>query len=234
MNKNILTSLVVFVVLLGAGAAVYYKTGGDFSALGIDNSTGPQVASSTMATSSEVRDLGNGVSVTGAGNATIEQVSATGVQRPSLTREVHYSSSLDSAVFANLKLKIASTTTGLKVMPGDGQLWLALGLYYKMAGDYKAAEEVWVYLAKVLPDSVVPHNNLGDLYQNFLHNYAKAEVEYKAVIKINPAYIDAYRNLSIMYRGQYKVGTSAAADIIAQGLKANPNNADLLQLQKQL
>ena len=80
----------------------------------------------------------------------------------------------------------------------------------------------------------IAYGDLGDLYMNFDVNYPKAEANYKAAIAIKPTVIDYYRDLYTLYTSFYKTGTSAAADIVALGLKNNPNNPDLLQLQAQL
>lgn len=228
MKRNILTSVVVFVVLCSAAALLFYKT------RGVGEAVVPVVDTQRSATTSDMVDLGGGVSVSGLGGGKIEQIPNTAPTQPSLAHTVSYSADLPTDVLSILKTNIASTTHALTLKPSDGQQWLRLGLYYKMAGDYKAAENIWVYLTKVMPTSIVPHHNLADLYQNFLHDYASAEVEYKKVIQLDPANIETYRNLFTMYSGQYRVGTSAAKDIISQGLKANPNNPDLLEMNKQL
>ena len=89
-------------------------------------------------------------------------------------------------------------------------------------------------MTKVAPTNYIAYGDLGDLYMNFDVNYPKAEANYKAAIAINPHVIDYYRDLYTLYTSFYKVGTGAAANILAQGLKANPNNPDLLQLQSQI
>ena len=106
----------------------------------------------------------------------------------------------------------------------------------KNAGDYRGAAAIWesVALSNTFV-SFIAYANLGDLYMNFIMDYPQTEVDLKQVISLKPDYIDAYRNLYMLYTAYgYKVGTSAAADILAQGLKNNPNSPDLLKLQAQL
>jgi tetratricopeptide (TPR) repeat protein len=122
----------------------------------------------------------------------------------------------------------------LKQDPSQLKLWLTLGSYRKMAGDYEGARDAWEYVAAAAPSSFVAFNNLGDLYMNFLKNYPKAELNYRKVIAVRPDYIDTYRNLYTLYHYLYKTNTTAAADILKEGLKNNPNNPDLLAIQAQM
>lgn len=191
------------------------------------STTTPQATGSTT----EV-NLGNGVTATLPAGVTITQVSS--IPTPNLNQAVAYDPSLPGDAVATLRLDIASTTAYLKNNPTDGSEWLQLAIYYKIAGDYTAAASVWTYLTQVAPASYVAFANLGDLYQNFDINYPKAEANYLQAIKLNPQDVDIYADLYNLYRYEYKVSTTSAAAIVAQGLKANPGNLELLQLQQQI
>ena len=193
----------------------------------------PNTSANAPATTTTT-DLGNGLTVTGPAGAHVTIVPDTGspVPQPNLDHQVVYSPNVSPEVVAVLKTRIAAAVTILKKDPSRGDQWLELGFDYKTAGDYNAAEAVWLYLTKVSPNSKVAFQDLGDLYENFLKNYPKAESNYLAALKIDPRNIDIYRDLYMMYKYQYKTNTTAAADILVQGLQANPNNPDLLQLQK--
>ena len=135
------------------------------------------------------------------------------------------------------------TVTGRTLQGGASQATtdqeyalLAQGQTKKNAGDYRGAATIWesVALSHTFV-SFIAYANLADLYMNFIRDYPQAEVDLNQVIALKPDYIDAYRNLYSLYTVYgYKAGTSAAADILAQGLKNNPNNQDLLNLQAQL
>ncbi len=229
MQKKTLAILVFAVFFVGGMFFVTHKRKVAFAP---KNNITP-VATSTVA-STTTTDLGNGIKVTGPAGATvaIESVDTQqGPIAPSLNHTVVYTSTLQPEAIDALKKNIASTVTELKKNSSQGVYWLQLGLDYKIAGDYKAAESVWVYITKAFPKNEVAFADLGDLYQNFLKDYPKAESNYKKAIAIKPDYIDYYRDLYTLYRYQYKTDTTAAADILAQGLSANPNNADLLTLQ---
>jgi tetratricopeptide (TPR) repeat protein len=111
--------------------------------------------------------------------------------------------------------------------------WINLGTIHKQGGDYAAAAVYWEYVASAYSGTGTPFYSLGDLYQNFLHDNAKAEANYLDAIKIQPNNINAYASLYTMYHFTLHDDTKAAA-ILTQGLKANPGNNYLLGLQAEL
>ncbi len=121
----------------------------------------------------------------------------------------------------------------LRKSPGDFDTWLELAIHYKIAGDYEGAADVWQYVVYAAPSvqRTVALSNLGDLYMNFIKDYPKAEGYYRQALAINPTVISYYRDLYTLYRYLYKIDTSAASDILTEGLAKNPGNADLLQIQ---
>ncbi len=204
--------------------------------LGINiSSQKPLVTSTTTSVTSTTTttNLGNGMQVVGPAGSKITVVTSKSVAAPNLEHSVNYSTNLSPEVVSKLAEHITSRSAALKKNPARGELWLQLGFDYKIAGDLPAAEAVWVYMTKIAPQSQVAFIDLGDLYQNFLKDYPKSEANYLAAVKLDPTNIDLYRNLYMLYKYQYKTNTTAAANILTQGLKANPNNPDLLTLQKQ-
>jgi tetratricopeptide (TPR) repeat protein len=156
------------------------------------------------------------------------------VPPPSLTGPIIISSSsLPADAQAVLRSDEQTTISQLKAAPTREDLWLQLGVDRKIGGDYAGAEVAWNYVAQTGPTTItyVAYGDLGDLYSSFDVNHPKAEADYKAAIAINPKVIDYYRELFYLY-GMDNNPTAQSA-ILAQGLKANPTNPDLLQLQKQ-
>jgi len=177
---------------------------------------------------------GKGISLTTtSGHGTITLV--TPVLPPSLTGSIYISSSLSPDVQASVRSNEEAIISQLKKDSTRVDLWLQLGVYRKMAGDYAGAAQAWTYVAHAAPSTIsyVAYGNLGDLYMNFDKNPTKAEINYNAAIAINPHVIDYYRNLYMLYRYQIH-STAKAAAILSQGLSANPGNHDLLVLQQQL
>lgn len=110
----------------------------------------------------------------------------------------------------------------------DIRAMVSLARDQKNAGNYDAAIATLTRAAQTFPGEVVANNNLGDIYMNFKKDYPKAEAAYKAVIKTNPQYLDAYRHLLELYTTtSYKPTNTAAADIVTQALKALPKAYDL-------
>ena len=120
------------------------------------------------------------------------------------------------------------------IIGADLKAALQAGQTRKQAGDYAGAARAWEEAFSKWPQSYVLANNLGDLYMNFLKDYAKAELYFTKLVAMRPQYIDTYRNLYTMYRSFYKQNTSAARDIIELGLANNPGNSDLLVLRAEL
>jgi hypothetical protein len=217
----------IIVAVLIAGAIFFLRP----HMAGAPVNSVPQATSSSQG-STTVIDLGGGVAVQTTGGVTVTPV--PDVQAPNLDHKVAYASDLPADVKTAFQSQISAVVAMLKKDPSQFAYWLQLAIDYKVAGDYTAAANVWGYLTKVAPESYVPYADLGDLYQNFLKDYPKAEANYLQAIKLSPQDIDLYIQLYTMYRYEYKTNTSAAANILAQGLKANPGNQTLLALQQQL
>ena len=176
-----------------------------------------------------------GVSVTGTGSSTVEVIN-TNTPPPSLDRPITISASLQSDAAQILRTQITTLVTQLRTNPTRVDLWLQLGIDRKIGGDYAGAVEAWNYVAVAAPlaTAYVAYGDLGDLYMNFIKDYPKAEENYKTAISINPRVIGYYQDLYTLYHYLYKTNTTAAADIIREGLVNNPGNQDLLNLQAQM
>jgi len=167
------------------------------------------------------------------GNATITEEEV--VQAPDFTRPLSFGAGMDTDIRTLLQRKFDDLQAVLKENPLSFNAWVEIGTLRKTTGDYAGAAEDWHYIAKVYPNSTVPFDNLGDLYMNFIKNYPQAEENFKASIAFSPGNIHAYQQLFSLYTIYgYKADTSAAADLIAKGLAANPGNETLLQLKQQL
>ncbi|MDE1925516.1 MAG: hypothetical protein KGH79_05105 [Patescibacteria group bacterium] len=189
-------------------------------------------ATTTTASTTSVY-LGNGVTANLPPGATIKIVG--GVNPPSLAGSINIATDLPADAQAALRTQEQTLIGELQKDPTRADLWLQLGVDRKIGADYQGAIAAWTYVAQAGPASInyVAYGDLGDLYMNFVKDYPKAAANYKAAIAINPTVIDYYRSLYNLYRYDDN-NLAAAAAIVAQGLKANPNNPDLLQMQQQL
>ena len=147
---------------------------------------------------------------------------------PDLDRPVKALIAVNPATEENSRREITRLTAALKEDSSSMDTWLILGIYRKALGDYKAAEEIWRYVAKRWPKEVTAYNNLGDLYKDYLKDYPKAEEAFKSAIAMRVDYISGYANLSDLYRFFMKDKQSEAPKILKQGLSSNPENIELM------
>jgi tetratricopeptide (TPR) repeat protein len=147
---------------------------------------------------------------------------------PSLDRGVHFGDSIPGNVRTLLSNQYAEATGRLKGDLTRVDDWLDLGVIYHSANDYEGARDVWLFLARVIapPESSVAYDNLGKLYKFDLQDFPKSEGYFKQSMLADPSSITPYIELFELYRGSYKSGTSAAADILIAASKKFPKNPD--------
>lgn len=175
----------------------------------------------------------NGVSgVNGTGSFTVEGVA---VEPPKLGPIIIQNNTLSSEAQVMLRQKMERQYEILKNEPKRTDIWLHLGVNRKIAGDYKGAIEAWEYVASVAPIATVAtaRGNLGDLYMYFIKDYMKAKENLTAAIQGAPQMLEPYRALFYLEKDINK-DPAAARAVIELGLKNNPNNPDLLQLESLL
>jgi len=108
-----------------------------------------------------------------AGEYTVERIE-TGTPPPAI-RPVIITADLPAEARAAIEKQYAEVKTVLNKDKNDFNAWLSLAVLYKIGGDYRGAEAIWLYATKAWPQSPVPFGNLGDLYQNFLNDPVKAK-----------------------------------------------------------
>lgn len=118
--------------------------------------------------------------------------------------------------------------------PDSFGAWFNLGSVKSVFGDYRGAEEAWLYATEISPLQARSLMNLADLYRNKLKNYEKAEWAYVTAIKRNDASVDPvilYREFASLYRNSYAEKKDFAISILEQGLETgSENNSELLAL----
>lgn len=134
----------------------------------------------------------SGVTIQTTGSSTITVTEQSTAPKPPALRQPQYSASTSADVKATLAGQYDLLASQLRAAPTRVDLWLQLGVLYKIAGDYAGAEAAWTYVAHFGPASInfVAYGDLGDLYLNFLHNYAAAEASYKLALKGAPTNAD--------------------------------------------
>jgi tetratricopeptide (TPR) repeat protein len=203
--RNALVSFAILIVLAGAFYFLFFKP---HTPAATQNPQG--TASSTAATST-----------------------ATAVVTPDYKKPIAFSDKITPEIRADLNKGLAVVQARIDKNKLDLEAWITLGTLYKMGDDYTGAAQAWQFVVDTFAASG-PYYNLGDLYQNFFKDYPKAEGYYRNAIKYGPKNIQAYMSLYTLYHYQYKIGTGADKAILEEGLKNNPNDAQLLELQKEL
>jgi tetratricopeptide (TPR) repeat protein len=150
----------------------------------------------------------------------------SGISAPNLNRPYTPLSTLPQSVQDNNKKLVKTAVDQLKFNPNGITYWLQLAGLRKGANDFTGAEEIWVYLTKRLPTDPIAYNNLGDLYGNYLHDYAKAVTYWTKGSELEPKNISVYLSLATVQSINMH-DTAAAKATLQAGLKANPGNADL-------
>lgn len=136
--------------------------------------------------------------------------------------------SLSTTGCAAVQAKRVAIIAALDVGPTDAEAWLALGTLRKSVGDYQGAVVVWRYMTALYPSDATAFYDLADLYAHFLNDYAKAEANYLKAVSLAPSNTGTYQDLFTLYTTtSYKPSTSAAENILKQGMAANPTAFDL-------
>ncbi len=147
---------------------------------------------------------------------------------PPLERTIPENSpDLDTAARERTIADLNNTIEALKENPTSYQNWVYLGAYRQMLADYVGAAEAWEYAVLLNSSTEVAHTNLGYVYMTYLKSYEKAEANYLLALQLNSTNINTYRSLYELYTYHYKKDTSAAEDILKQGIKNNAEAVDL-------
>lgn len=147
---------------------------------------------------------------------------------PSLNFTISYSPVFNQEAKDIVNKKVADLIVKTRENLGDPKNWFDLANQMSVAGDYKKAEEFWLF-SNSLSTNRITLNNLGNLYHYQLKNYPKSEEYLLKAIEKDPTYLPSYLNLFDLYRLSYQQDTSKARDILNQGLEKNPNDLQLEQ-----
>lgn len=126
------------------------------------------------------------------------------------------------------------TLNAIKEHPDSQLAWNDLGVTKNKFGDYKGAEEAWVYATELTKGANSPglYLNLADLYWNKLQNFERAEWAFRSAIEYDRATVRAYRDLASMYRFSYAEKKDQAIPVLIEGIEnGSPEEAaELLAL----
>jgi len=143
--------------------------------------------SNTLPTAnSSPQKLSDGTTVSGLpeGATVTEETSVPQPVAPNYRAPVAYSADTNAEVRAAIEPRLAADIALLAKNNQDFSAWMDLAILHKIGGDYRGAEAIWLYAVKRWPTSYVAFHNLGDLYQNFLKDSAKAKFYSDQAVKL--------------------------------------------------
>ena len=141
--------------------------------------------SAPIATSSQT--LSDGTVVSGlpeGATAAEENAPASQIVAPNYRAPVAYGTDVTAEVKATIEPRLAADIALLAKNNQNFNAWMDLAILHKIGGDYRGAEAIWLYATKQWPTSYVAFHNLGDLYQNFLKDSAKAKFYSDQAVKL--------------------------------------------------
>ncbi|MBI2004562.1 hypothetical protein HYS79_00155 [Patescibacteria group bacterium] len=161
-QRNLLVTLLVLALLLGG--YIYYRQ------------ANPETAGSVSLDDTAATQNGVTASTTG-GDYTITEIPVSpspSIPPPDYRAPVIYAESVAKDVREVIETKLAADVALLDKNNLNFDAWMNVAILHKIGGDYRGAETIWLYVTKQWPASPVAYSNLADLYQNFLHDEAKA------------------------------------------------------------
>lgn len=116
--------------------------------------------------------------------------------------------------------KFDQAKTALEQNPQDALALIAIARIKYQVVDLDGAVKVYLMALEIQPTNTVILNNLGDIY-NQTKEYEKAAGMYSRIIESNPKWINAYRELSAIYKYHIKERYPEMEEILLKGLEKN-------------
>lgn len=149
------------------------------------------------------------------------------VRQPSLDHEAAFARGVSKETEDMLRSKVTLDQDALKKDSTNLDAWLDLAIQYKQGGDISAAVQIWKYLDTAFPQQSTSAFNLGVVYHQNLKQYDRSEKSYQEAIRRDPNAPIGYLGLHELYRYSYKQNTTAAVDVLLEGMKRIPMDANI-------
>ena len=225
MNKKYFS--IIFLVLLVLGLSFYIKNKREISNKESEQSIN---LNQNETASTTIVDLGNGIVAVGKGDFKVEKISGGNISNDlpqiDLERKIIFDSSVDSSVKNIILEKTEELKKNIKNNIDVYNSLLQIGLYNKMAGDYKGAIIYFEYVSKVYSTDYISYGNLGDIYGYYLKDVALSELNYNKAISNSPYQEYLYFQLASMFKDVAN-DREKALEVIERGLKALPKSKAL-------
>ena len=125
--------------------------------------------------------------------------------------------------------RIAVAKDLLAKNPNDTDAFEIIGFLHDTLGDKETAQKYYKEILKLKPESVVPLNNLANIYKD-RGDFSEAEKLYLKITEVDASNIEAWRDLHDLYRYLYKSKEDQADDILLSGLGKNPDDPQILAM----
>ena len=113
--------------------------------------------------------------------------------------------------------------------PNDTDAFEIIGFLHDTLGDKETGQKYYKEILKLKPESVVPLNNLANIYKD-RGDFSEAEKLYLKITEVDASNIEAWRDLHDLYRYLYKSKEDQADDILLSGLGKNPDDPQILAM----
>ena len=145
--------------------------------------------------------------------ATVEEIKDTNELpvAPSLDRKVTFPASFPEDARVAWLAQMADFKEKIKASPTSYDLWLQIGIRFKMIEDFEGARLAWEYATKISPRTPTAFGNLGFLYGYHLKDAAKAEANFKLALANDPQATYLYQQIFEFYRDVLKDNAKARA-----------------------
>ena len=126
---------------------------------------------------------------------------------------------------------VALYREAIAASPDDPMLQFKLATALDKAGDAATEKTALERALQINPEMAIAQNQLGYLASRS-GDAAAAEEHFRQAVRTAPAYVEAWINLAATLGMESKIPEARQA--VASALKADPNNAEALQLQQEL
>jgi tetratricopeptide (TPR) repeat protein len=109
--------------------------------------------------------------------------------------------------------------------PNDPQVWFDFGYYKEFLNDHAGAVLAWDKTLELQPSHFVAAANLGNIYQYFLKDYAKAEQYYLQSLQYRQDFTTAYQGLMDLYRFNWKEQQGKYEPLVLLAIQKDTSNA---------
>lgn len=218
LNSKSVSILVIILLAILAGYFIYR----DYS-----KTKDSQSVLTSGAQSTEQTDTGGVVYETGESSSNLSE-SVKKIPQPDISGAYIVPARYPEFYRTAMETKIDLALGAIEKDKFDFAEWGNLAIYLKNIDYVGKTAEIWEYLSKVSPGNPIYLSNLGDLYHLYLKDFPKSEARWLEAIKSDATKPQYYLGLFDLYRYSYKTNTTAAVDIIKQGLAKIPDEINLL------